>query len=40
MFAVEAFRPRMNLAKKALVDYEEGRYHLVYQSFSLRSMAL
>jgi len=27
MFAVEAFRPRMNLAEKALLDYEQGRYH-------------
>lgn len=27
MFAVEAFHPRMNLAEKALLDYEQGRYH-------------
>ena len=27
MYAVEAFRPRMDLAEKALLDYEEGRYH-------------
>lgn len=27
MYAVEAFRPRMALAEKALLDYEEGRYH-------------
>lgn len=27
MRAVEAFRPRMNLAEKALDDYAEGRYH-------------
>lgn len=27
MYAVEAFRPRMALAEKALLDYEERRYH-------------
>ena len=27
MVAVEAFRPRMRLADKALLDFEEGRYH-------------
>lgn len=27
MVAVKAFRPRMPLARKALVDYLEGRYH-------------
>lgn len=27
MFAIRAFRPRMNLADKALIDYEEERYH-------------
>ena len=27
MVAVEAFRPRMRLAEKALLDFEEGRYH-------------
>lgn len=27
MRAVEAFRPRMQLADKALIDYEEERYH-------------
>lgn len=27
MRAVVAFRPRMELARKALLDYEEGRYH-------------
>jgi|GEM_PF-5508124 len=27
MYAVEAFRPRMDLAEKALLDYEKGRYH-------------
>jgi hypothetical protein len=27
MHAVEAFRPRMTLAHKALIDYQEGRYH-------------
>jgi hypothetical protein len=27
MFSVEAFRPRMGLAEKALTDYEQGRYH-------------
>lgn len=27
MSAVQAFGPRMNLAEKALVDYEEERYH-------------
>src|SRR5688572_4580756 len=27
MHSVEAFRPRMALARKALEDYEAGRYH-------------
>lgn len=27
MMAVKAFRPRMPLAKKALLDFREGRYH-------------
>lgn len=27
MVAVQAFRPRMPLAQKALIDYREGRYH-------------
>ncbi|HST58743.1 MAG TPA: hypothetical protein VLK84_08650 [Longimicrobium sp.] len=27
MHAVEAFRPRMALAQKALIDYREARYH-------------
>lgn len=27
MRAVKAFRPRMELAEKALIDYREGRYH-------------
>jgi len=27
MMGLEAFRPRMSLAQKALVDYSEGRYH-------------
>lgn len=27
MFALKAFRPRMRLAEKALLDYEEQRYH-------------
>jgi hypothetical protein len=27
MHAVKAFRPRMDLAEKALLDYREGRYH-------------
>lgn len=27
MTAVQAFRPRMNLAEKALIDYREKRYH-------------
>jgi hypothetical protein len=27
MSAVEAFRPRVALAEKAIIDYEEGRYH-------------
>ncbi len=27
MYGVKAFRPRMELAEKALADYREGRYH-------------
>ena len=27
MYGIRAFRPRMTLAEKALVDYEAGRYH-------------
>jgi len=27
MSGIIAFRPRMNLAEKALIDYQEGRYH-------------
>lgn len=31
MTAVEAFRPRMQLAEKALGDFESGQYHACIQ---------